>query len=1284
MMIFAFLLVFAFLMIGAGLWLVLKRYRLTREDLESSSAKYEMLFDRASEAIFHADARGVYMNANRRASEIFGYSTREFLGMTMTDLIDPTDLAERPIQMARLMAGEIVTSERLLVRKDGSRIQCEISGRRMPDGTFLGIVRDVTSRKKEDELLRKNEERYRLLLERGMDLIAIVDADGTVTYQSPSIQAVMGYRQEEFLGRDLREFVPEHHRNAFDALLQSVVANPGKVHHSAAKAIRKDGKEIVLEGSMINLLDVPAIRGIVLNGRDITARVHAEKQLQRAADDMTSVFNVIPSAVCMTDLEGRILSLNIVARRYLNGTGISESLEGKRYCDVMEQNRLLSPEEVAAFRDGFMALVQHREKLFSTVVAHETLLGKIWWQVQATRVEMSTPAVLIVHHDITERKRIEERLAAQERMLRNVIDSEPECVKILARDGTLLDMNQAGMRILDGDRTDIVGKNMLDFVPSHHHERLTDALADAFAGKTVKVEFDIMGLTGIRRMMESSCVPLRNEIGEVDTVLSVSRDVTEHHHALAALQMSEERFRRVFETATDIIYTCTLDGRIDSLNPAFEDVLGQTREEWIGREFRDLVHPDDVEIAQRAFEQCLHGTLPGQFELRVRHVNGSYRIGEFRSAPMFIGGNVSGIVGISRDVTERKEKDRRLLESEERYRSLFEEELTAKFISVPSGRILACNAAFARMFGYSSNDAVLSSDATGLYETSAERERFLNLIRERGALYYHESDLRRIDGRLIHVIENVIGKFDDNGELIEIHGSLIDVTDQRIAQRRILDQSQYLDQAQDGIVVTNMDRQIIYWNKSAERLFGWSAAETLGSDIQHLLFLNRDSKIDRVYQDVLTRDDVQEEWEIAGKDGTKAIFQSRWSVVRDDRGVAKSVISIHSDITEKKRIESQFLRAQRLESVGVLASGIAHDLNNILSAVGLATHLLKKKYANEQAAELLATVESSVQRGADIVKQVLLFTRGTDGERKPLNANELIGEMTRIVKETFPKSIELCTTVDPDLWTVYGDRTQLHQVLMNLCVNARDAMPSGGTLVLSAHNHHVDEAYARMHVDAHPGRYVTIDVRDTGTGIPPDVVDRIFDPFFTTKELGKGTGLGLSTVLGIVKSHGGFIRVYSEPGRGTKFSIHLPINDEPQEIVPTPSFTDLRGQGEMILLVDDEKPVRQIAHTALEENGYRVLSAENGADAIAILADHKSDIRAVVLDMMMPVMDGWMTAQAIAKMAPSLPVIATSGFQDRWGERRPENIIELIEKPYAAERLLTSLRAVLDERAVMV
>lgn len=1282
MMIFAVLLGLAFLMIGTGLWLVLKRYRHARQDLESSSAMYEMLFDRASEAIFHADAQGIYIQANRRASEIFGYSIEELRGKTIADLIDPDELAVRPIRMSILADGKVVTSERRLVRKDGRRILCEISARKLPDGTLLGIVRDITARKREDDILRKNEERYRLLLEHGMDLITVVDAEGKVTYQSPSVLAVMGYRQDEFLGRNLREFIPVHHREAFDALLRSVMSLPGKVHHSMARAIRKNGEEIVLEGSVTNLLDTPGIDGIVLNGRDITARVEAEKRLRRAAADMTAVFNVIPSAICMTDLEGRILSLNTVARQYLCGTGISEVLEGKSYGDVMEQSRLLSREEIAAFRTGFSAVAQRREKLLDKVVAHETLLGTVWWHVQATRVETSPPAILIMHHDITDRKRIEDRLVAQERMLRNVIDSEPECVKILDRDGTILDMNAAGLSLLDGDKADVISKNILSFIPSRFHERLKDVMADAFAGKSLKEEFDMMSLKGVRRRVETSYVPLRNEIGEVEKVLSVTRDVTEHRHALAALQMSEERFRRVFETADDVIFTCSLDGRIDSLNPAFEDVLGLEREQWIGREFTDFVHADDVDLATRAFHQCLNGETPGQFELRVRHADGSYRVGEFRTAPMFIAGNVSGIVGISRDVTERKEKDRKLRDSEERYRNLFEEELTGKFISHPSGQVIACNAAFARMFGYPHTDAVLASNVTSLYEVREERERFLNLLREHGALYYHESDLRRIDGRLIYVIENVVGKFDETGELVEIHGSLIDVTDQRIAQRRIIDQSQYLDQAQDGIVVTNMSRQIMYWNKSAERLFGWSAEEVLGSDIQHLLFLNHDSKIDGVYREVLTRDDVQEEWEIPAKDGTKAIFQSRWSVVRDDQGVPKSVISIHSDITEKKRIETQFLRAQRLESVGVLASGIAHDLNNILSAVGLATHLLKKKYANEHAAELLTTVESSVQRGADIVKQVLLFTRGTDGERKPLDADELIGEMSGIMKETFPKSIELCTRVDPELWTLHGDRTQLHQVLMNLCVNARDAMPNGGTLVLSAHNHHVDEAYARMHVDAHPGRYVTIDVRDTGSGIPPDVVDRIFDPFFTTKEFGKGTGLGLSTVLGIVKSHGGFIRVYSEVGKGTKFSINLPINENRPEADVDPAVVDLHGHGELILLVDDEKPVRLVAHTALEENGYRVMSAENGADAIALLADHKSEIRAVVLDMMMPVMDGWMTSQAIAKMTPSMPIIATSGFQDRWGERRPENIIELIEKPYTAEKLLTSLRAVLDESAV--
>lgn len=1110
------------------------------------------------------------------------------------------------------------------------------------------------------------------------DPVVQVDARGRCLRVNGKATEVFGYSQDEF-----------ETMSASSLGLSSEVWSQAQSGVVERDLVHKCGRQISckLRGAklpdrtiILQTWDCSGSRSCVPDGHAPFNPASQANGFRHVAGDLVAVFDVIPSALCVTDLEGRILRVNASARQHLSDRGPSSEIVGQRYVELIERDRMIDRERAAELQIGLQAVASGETILFETTVPHDALLGTTWWLIQVMRVPSPDAAMLIVHHDMTERKAIELRLLANERMLRNVIDSEPQCVKVIDREGTILDMNASGLAMLEGDREEILGANALAWVQSGSRVQVTEALAEVFAGKSMQIEYEMMSLLGTRRIVESSFVPLRNASGEIDQALSVTRDVTEHRQALAALQMSEERFRRVVETAGDAIFTCSLDGRLDSLNPAFEDVLGLERDEWVGRPFRDLVHADDWPMADQAFGRCLRGDPPGHFELRIRHANGTYRIGEFRTVPMFRADAVTGLVGVGRDITERKEKDRRLRESEERYRNLFEEELTGKFVSHPSGKVLTCNSAFARMFGYPNKEAVFSTDVTALYNSPSDRKQFLNELRDKGALYHHESDLRRVDGRLIHVVENVVGKFNSEGELVEIQGSLIDVTDQRMAQQRILDQTQYLDQAQDGIVVTNMERQIIYWNKSAERLFGWSAEEALGSDIQHLLFLQRNRRIDQVYHDILVRDDVQEEWEIPSRSGSKAVFQSRWSVVRDDRGTAKSVISIHSDITEKKRIESQFLRAQRLESVGVLASGIAHDLNNILSAVGLAAHLLKRKYSNDHAAELLTTIESSVERGADIVKQVLLFTRGGDGERKPVDILELVGEMSRIVKETFPKSIELRAMIDPNLGAIHGDRTQLHQVLMNLCVNARDAMSNGGTLMIAARHHDVDEAYARMNMDVQPGTYVMVEVRDTGTGIPSDVLDRIFDPFFTTKELGKGTGLGLSTVLGIVKSHGGFVRVYSELGKGTKFSIYLPVKEgrTPEKTEHNP--VDLRGHGEMILLVDDEKPVRQVACTALEENGYRVVTAENGADAAALLADHKDEVRAVVLDMLMPVMDGWMTSHAIGKMAPTMPIIATSGFQDRWSERRPENIVELIEKPYTAQRLLRSIRDILDHR----
>lgn len=394
----------------------------------------------------------------------------------------------------------------------------------------------------------------------------------------------------------------------------------------------------------------------------------------------------------------------------------------------------------------------------------------------------------------------------------------------------------------------------------------------------------------------------------------------------------------------------------------------------------------------------------------------------------------------------------------------------------------------------------------------------------------------------------------------------------------------------------------------------------------------------------------------------------------------KARLVIASDITEKKRIESALLRSQRLESLGTLAGGIAHDLNNILSPLTISTFLLRPKVSDASGQETLDTMEEVVERGSQLVKQVLSFARGAEGERLPFHPKHVLREVAGILKETFPKSINVNYSVREPVRAVLGSATQLHQVLMNLCVNARDAMPEGGELEITMEGAWLDQ-YDRQHSpDAKPGQYVLISVRDTGTGIPSKIIDKIFDPFFTTKEPGKGTGLGLSTSLGIVRSHGGFISVYSEPGSGTVFNVYLPALDakaETAERVEQPEPPT--GNGELILLVDDEEPVRRIMRGMLEAFNYRVLTASDGQQACALYRENRDEISVVLTDMMMPVMDGTATIAELRRLNPQLPIIASSGLAETVKEQQARSLGAQIflPKPYTATRLLETLHDLL-------
>lgn len=496
------------------------------------------------------------------------------------------------------------------------------------------------------------------------------------------------------------------------------------------------------------------------------------------------------------------------------------------------------------------------------------------------------------------------------------------------------------------------------------------------------------------------------------------------------------------------------------------------------------------------------------------------------------------------------------------------------------------------------------------------------------------------------------------------------------------EQAALLDEARDAILVRDLDHRVTYWNKSAERLYGWTAEEAVGKLVPELLRVDS-VKFEEANQNVRAAGEWNGELQKHAKSGAIVTTDCRWTLVKDADGQPRAILSIDTDITERKKIEQHYLRSQRLESIGTLAGGIAHDLNNALAPIIMAIDILKLSFPDSASQELLAMISSSAKSGADMVRQVLSFARGMEGRRMEVQIKHVVRDVEKIANDTFLKHIDVRNSFPVDLWTVLGDPTQLHQVLLNLCVNARDAMPQGGTLKLTAKNVNLDEHYAALNPDAKPGPYVLVQVEDTGTGIPPEFLDNIFDPFFTTKEVGKGTGLGLSTSLGIIKSHGGFMRVYSEVGKGTVFSVYIPaMTEDSAPMLPEVEVELPRGNGEVILVVDDELPVRQITQHTLQAFGYRVLLAVDGADAIAVFAANRAEIAVVLTDMMMPVMDGPATIRVLRRMDPRVRIIGASGLTSAGPDGQAGLGVNIfLPKPYTAETLLKALKQILTEPA---
>ncbi len=487
--------------------------------------------------------------------------------------------------------------------------------------------------------------------------------------------------------------------------------------------------------------------------------------------------------------------------------------------------------------------------------------------------------------------------------------------------------------------------------------------------------------------------------------------------------------------------------------------------------------------------------------------------------------------------------------------------------------------------------------------------------------------------------------------------------------------------AKIGSWETDLKTLNVVWSDETYRIFGLNRAAYSPTHDSFLSFVHPDDRevVDVAFRASYTKRSVCHiEHRIIAADGSQKYVDERWETFLDSDGTPARAAGTCQDITERRRLAEHHQRAQRLESLGTLASGIAHDLNNVLTPILASIELLRIEDVEVERERLLQTMEASAMRGAELVRQVLAFARGSDGTSLPISASAVVRDVTRIVGDSLPKHIVLRTTIADDLWPFHGDPSKVHQVLMNLTVNARDAMPNGGVVTIEVTNEKLDDVYAGMHPHARPGRFVKFTVRDSGVGIAPAVIGRIFEPFFTTKVLEKGTGLGLSTVHSVAKSHGGFVSVYSEQGKGARFSVYFPISDVAAPIVEAPSADPNvpRGNGELILVVDDEGGILDIVRRTLERHGYRVRTATNGAAGVAAFVEQRADIAVVLTDMAMPVLDGPSMIRALRAIDANVRIVGSSGLTGLSDSTvwKDVGVRHWVSKPYKGNALIATLQ----------
>ncbi len=771
---------------------------------------------------------------------------------------------------------------------------------------------------------------------------------------------------------------------------------------------------------------------------------------------------------------------------------------------------------------------------------------------------------------------------------------------------------------------------------------------------------------------------------------TLKREVEERTKELAGanreLKSTAEQYRNLFNDSVEALFTLDQRGHFTEVNDVFVELTGYPRKETIGESFRKGVNEEDARRFYASYSQMYRSGEPVRdFEFTLVRKDGTKRTVEGSANLLYRDGVFTGFQGVLRDVTERKRAQEALRESEERFRNLFENSIEAIFTIDLKGRVTSMNKAAELLSGYPGNESIGKSTFDRLKPEVRKRivEEYKGLYESGRPIEYIMYQMLNRQGQEISV-EGSVSLIRKENRVVGFQGTLRDITDRRRAEEALRESEekyrQVVENAQEAIMIF-VDGLVVYANPMTERMTGYSPEELKGKSLGELTFPEDNEPAEREFRRKLGGDSLTypSEYRYIKKTGETGWYEAIGVAITWEGKEGLMVFA--REVTERKKLEGQFLQAQKMEAIGAMAGGIAHNFNNVLVGImGYSEYLLGKRGEGDPEYKALKTIFEGTLKASQLTRELLNVTRAGEYRLVTGSVNEIVEHILPLVTGAFDKSIEIKTILSDSLPSFEVDASYVEQCVLNLCINARDAMLTGGTLVIETSHKYLDGDFVRTHIGSQEGEHLVLSVTDTGTGMTQEVKDHLFEPFFTTKLDQGGTGMGLATVYGTVKKHGGFITVYSEPGEGTTFNLYFPVTRGTVKKDRVLNKKDHEGGQETILIIDDEPVVRNVWAEYLLRMGYSVLLAENGQQGLSMFREKSGEIDLVILDVIMPKMGGKDTLAGLREADPGVKVLITSGYtlNGKAGEIDMSGVEGFIQKPATLREFSEKIRKVLD------